>query len=118
MERESFHGSPWAVEHRSMVVPISDELLAEVRETQAALHRWMTATPEERAEWAEQQRQARAAERAATADRAPLTIDALVGKLGWSQAYAEHFVQPYCECFDGMDGWEYCQHARDEGVTP
>lgn len=30
--------------------------------------------------------------------------------------YAEHFVQPYCECEPDEDhGWFACQHARDLG---
>lgn len=36
---------------------------------------------------------------------------------GFTREYAEHLVQPYCYCEDGMDGWDYCQHARDEGLT-
>lgn len=46
-----------------------------------------------------------------------MTTQRLVEKLGWSDAYAEHFVQPYCTCDDTDDGWDYCAHAVDEGVA-
>lgn len=59
-----------------------------------------------------------AAVQRAAAPQVPLTLDALINKMGWTRGYAEHLVQPYCECWDGMDGWEYCQHARDLGLTP
>lgn len=52
---------------------------------------------------------------AAERDAAPvaeLTLDSLLGRLGFSHAYAQHLVQPYCDC-GGLDGWERCQHARD-----
>lgn len=104
------------VEKHEVIIPISAEQLAEARETQAAWHRWLTATPEERARWADDQKQQRAAERAA-AERVPLTLDVLLAKLGFSREYARHLVQPYCYCEDGMDGWDYCPHARDEGLT-
>ncbi len=90
----------------------------------AAADRLLNATPEQRAEWrrrsefreAEVARQ-RATERA-EADVVPLTVDALLAKMGWSREYAEHLVQPYCECGDDIDGWSYCQHARDLGLAP
>lgn len=47
-----------------------------------------------------------------------LTLETLLGKLDWAKEYAEHFVQPYCDCGDGNDGWEYCAHARDLGLAP
>lgn len=103
-------------ERHSAYIPVSDEQLVDARETQAAWHRWMTATPEERAQWAEDLQRLRAAERL-HAERKPLTLDALLDKLGFSREYAEHLVQPYCYCEDGLDGWEYCTHARDEGLT-
>lgn len=105
-----------AVSRIQMSLPISDEQFADTRETAAAVHEWMNATPEQRAQWAAEAKQRRAEQRAAAAPVA-LTLDALIGKLGWSREYAEHVVQPYCECWDGMDGWEYCQYARDEGLV-
>jgi hypothetical protein len=98
-------------------LPVSSEQLADARDMQTSLRRWMDATPEEREAWAEQSRRERAEKRAAVVRR-ELTVDALIDKMMWSREYAEHLVQPYCECYDGMDGWEYCEHARDEGVTP
>ena len=75
----------------------------------------MRSTPQERAARAARAMQTRAAERIAAA-RAPLTMDALLDKLGFDRAYAEHLVQPYCYCSDSRDGWDYCQHAYDEGL--
>lgn len=96
-------------------VQISDEARREGEQTAAALKRYMTATPGERAEWARQAAEARAAERAA-APAVELTLDTLLTKLGWSRTYAEHVVQPYCDCDDTRAGWEMCQHARDLGL--
>jgi hypothetical protein len=77
----------------------------------------MNATDEERAEWQREAAERRATERAA-ADQVPLTMDRLLDKLGFTDEYAEHLVQPYCYCSDGNDGWDACQHARDEGLWP
>jgi len=101
--------------HSSMV-PISDELLADARKEQEAFHRWLTATPQERESQAEEARQQRAQKRVA-AGRRELTLDALLDKLGFDRAYAEHLVQPYCDCWDTGDGWVHCQHAYDEGLA-
>jgi hypothetical protein len=98
------------------VVPIVDELLAAGQGMSAGLNRWMAATPEERDQWARDLAAQRAAERAAAAP-APFTLAGLLDKLGFSCEYAEHLVQPYCNCEDTNDGWDYCQHARDLGLT-
>ena len=97
-------------------LPVSDEAAATSRLVADSIRRWMDATPQERAAWAAEAEQARVRERAA-ADHVPLTLDALLDKMGWSEEYAEHLVQPYCECGDGMDGWDRCQHARDLGFA-
>lgn len=105
-----------SVDKATAVIAVTSEQLADARETQAAWHQWMTATPEQRAQWAAEQQQKRADERAA-AERRPLTLDTLLDKLGFSREYAEHLVQPYCYCGDSADGWDYCAHARDEGLV-
>lgn len=97
-------------------VPVTDEVLADAVEHRAAYDWWMTASPDERARWAREASDRRASERAAV-PRVELTMAALLDKIGWSREYAEHVVQPYCSCWDGMDGWEYCQHARDEDLA-
>jgi hypothetical protein len=97
--------------------PASEEMLREGLAFGDAFRRFMSATPEQHEQWMREAAERRAAERAAT-QRAPLSLDALLDKLGWSQEYAEHVVQPYCTCGDGSDGWDYCQHARDEGLIP
>lgn len=99
---------------------VSEEVLASGQETAEAMHRWMSATPQERAEWAAEAERERAKVRATAAFKA-LTLDALLARVqdwGWSREYVEHLVQPYCTCEDGRDGWEFCQHARDLGLTP
>jgi hypothetical protein len=101
----------------SAVVPISEEMAAEVERLRAGINWALAATPEEMAAYQEQRRRERTAERAASEVR-PLTLDRLIKDLGWSGAYALHFVQPYCTCSDSYDGWDYCQHAHDEGVIP
>ena len=95
-----------------MAVPLSHEVLREGEATAAAFDRYMNATPQERAEWARRAAEQRAAERAAAEPVEP-TLDALLAKLGWGPLYARHVMQPYCECEQGMDDWELCQHARD-----
>lgn len=99
------------------MVPMSAEAYAEAKEAAASFQRFMNATPEQRAEWARDAQERRRAERAA-ATLVPLTLDALLDKLGFDSAYAEHLVQSYCTCGDGRDGWDYCQHARDLGLVP
>jgi hypothetical protein len=96
-------------------IPVSGELLRQADETHRVFTRWQQMTPEERARQLEEAAAARAAERAAT-PRVALAFDTLLDKLGWSREYAEHLVQPYCTCGEGYDGWEFCQHAHDEGI--
>lgn len=99
------------------VVPVSAEVLADAQGFRASIERWAQASPEQREQWAREQQAARKAERDA-AIRVPLTLGALLDKLGLSAFYADHLVQTYCECGDGLAGWEYCQHARDYGLMP
>jgi hypothetical protein len=91
------------------------EVLADAASIWAGWERMVSATPEQRAQWAAEQKRDRTNERAA-AERKPLTLDALLDKLGFTREYAEHLVQPYCDCGDTADGWDYCQHVRDEGL--
>lgn len=105
------------IEQQEVVISVSEEMLADQVGFGAAVQHFLTATPVERAALADAARERRARERAA-ADRRPLTLDALLDHLGFSREYAEHLVQPYCSCGDSNDGWNYCQHARDEGLAP
>lgn len=101
-------------------LPISDLALAAAQDHTDAMTNWLNASPEERAEWAREDREARERQRRETAP-VPLTVDALLTKMddwGWSRTYVEHLVQPYCGCGDSHDGWECCQHARDLGLAP
>lgn len=102
------------VQKYAYVVPASIEQVEQALHLRVAMEAFRNSTPEQRAAWAEEARSERAAERAQ--ERKPLTLEAVLDKLGWSREYAEHYVQPYCECYDGRDGWEYCAHARDEAL--
>lgn len=105
------------VHKHAVLIPLSEEALRDVQETSAAWDRYMNATDAEREQWAREAAERRAAERT-SAHRMPLDLDALLDKLDWSPEYATHLVQPYCTCGDSSDGWDYCQHARDEGLIP
>jgi hypothetical protein len=110
---------PFKVAKYGHTVSISG-LLAEPDALSAAIRRAMSATPQERAQ-ARREYDRRNAEERAAAEYVPLTLESLVLRLedwGWSREYVEHLVQPYCKCEDGRDGWEFCQHARDLGLTP
>lgn len=99
----------------AMHLPVSDEVLADAAALRAGLDWALTATPEQWAARQAEMKQARAVERAA-AERKPLDLARVLEGLGWSTEYAEHFVQDYCTCSDSYDGWDFCPHARDEGV--
>ncbi len=102
-------------------VYLSPELLADANGMSAAVRRLMSEpppTPEEAAAWREQAARERAAARAAARPVRP-TLARVVERMGWSWAYLDHLVQPYCTCgAHGPDGeWETCEHAYDLGVT-
>jgi hypothetical protein len=107
-----------------MIVPVSEARLADERPIVDELDRWMSLPPEQRrAEMeanAKRLKEERKTERETT-PQVPLTAETLVAafaaKEGWSREYLEHLVQPYCRCESGMDGWEYCDHARDLKLT-
>jgi hypothetical protein len=104
-----------AVSRASSFMPVSTEVATWSREMQEAFYRWAAATPEQRAEWAREAEEQRRQERG-QAERVELTLDALLDKLDFTREYAEHLVQPYCDCGDTADGWNRCQHARDLGL--
>jgi hypothetical protein len=111
---------PMSVAKWGQGVQISSEALTGGYDLNAAFNRWRSATPTERAQWTRDAESKRAAERRAATSAVPLTLEALLDRVeqwGWSREYVEHLVQPYCECEDGRDGWEYCSHARDLGLV-
>jgi hypothetical protein len=103
------------VDKYGATVPISDAVLAEAAEVEAAILRYQRATPEQRAEWAREATDRRRREREAF----PVGTDLLAGlsrHFGWTLAYIRHLAQPYCECDYDRDGtWYFCPHAGDEG---
>jgi hypothetical protein len=96
---------------------VSRELMAQIEEDQQAHQQWLDASDEQREQWRHEAVEQRAAERA-SAERVLFTLTALLKRLGWTHEYALHILQPYCECYDGSDGWAYCQHAHDLGLVP
>jgi hypothetical protein len=113
------------------VSPEQDALSRALREAGnravLGMNRWMSATPEQHAEW---RRLAEIREMEAAQERAkqrainpvvPLSLEALLARMsdesGWTREYAEHLVQWYCKCGDDIDGWSYCNHARDLGLA-
>jgi hypothetical protein len=96
----------------SGVLTVSDELVRDAAAFRRAFDSAMTATPEQRNEWAIRAKAERKAEREAAEHVTP-SLAALAEKFGWSESYIEHLCQPYCGCYVGADGWEYCLHVDD-----
>lgn len=109
---------PTSVVKHSAPMMVSAEVLADALDMQAAILRWFDATPEQWDQWRREAVESRAFERAA-APVQPVDLAALLDRLGWSQEYAHHFVQPYCTCGPHVDdGWYRCPHAEDVGLHP
>ena len=111
------------VEKHAVTIPVSSALISDGPDLAALFGRRAESTPEELAEnerrqaqWAEE-RAAKRAEDSITLDPAA-TMAAAEERMGWKSGYIAHLAQPYCECYDGHDGWEYCQHATDLGLRP
>jgi hypothetical protein len=99
----------------SVLLPLSEELIAESAAMKTAWDEFWNATPEQHAQWQAAAAQRRALERAS----APVvlldaaSLDILLDRLGISRELAAHMVQPYCTCSIGYDGLDKCQHAYD-----
>ncbi len=93
-------------------MPISDAMLARMAAERVAADRILNSSPEDRNRRAAEARAWRERVRSAV-ESVPLTLDGLLEKLRFSREYAEHLMQPYCDCRDGYDGWERCPHAFD-----
>lgn len=75
-------------------------------------------TPEERAQRdadLAKYRERVAAERAIPGH--PLTLEAVLEALGWSAAFAAHWIHPACHCDPFDDDPSLCDWARDLGFT-
>ena len=101
-----------AVTKYAATIPFSREIIAEAEEWHRAIDEWASLTSEQQEQRQREVAERRAAERAASVPVA-LTLDDLIRRLGWPRTFAEHVVQPYCECYDGSDGWVWCAHADD-----
>lgn len=101
-------------------VPVSEGLIADNEGLREAIERTLrTPTPVEReqyAAWREQRKQERAAVRRGSTLVEVAYVERLLGRLGWGERYALHFVQDYCRCEQGSEGWERCEHAIDLGI--
>lgn len=75
-------------------------------------------TPEQAEERHRLEYRARLAEREGHEWARPPTVAKLVERMGWTWAYVDHLVQPYCTCGPRGDGgaWVVCAHATDLGV--
>lgn len=103
------------------VVPVSEALARDTltwQQIEESLQRTARMSPEERAARKREAEERRAAERVAT----PVQEDVVAGianNLGLSPEFVRHLAQPYCRCdleqYGG--GWDYCDHARDLGLT-
>lgn len=98
----------------SVYIPMSDEGRAD---SEAGVGDWLALSDEERHARKLAAQMERAADRERAGDPVPLTLGRLLTKLGFTVAYAQHLVQPYCDCADTADGWSECAHARDLGLT-
>lgn len=104
------------VQKYGIVVPVSDALMRDNDfSLEDALRLNATMTPEERAENVRRRAAERAAVRSSTTVR--FTAAAVEDRMGWKRGYLEHLAQPYCDCYDGYDGWDFCEHARDLGLV-
>jgi hypothetical protein len=101
-------------------VPISAEAIRDGERFRAEMARWESLTPEQRRAESEAAAAAGRAHRAgirAAIPAVPVTAETLAAKNDWSREYAEHYVQPYCECdYDSDGAWNVCEHARDLGL--
>jgi hypothetical protein len=101
------------------MVQVSQELLDDALALQESWRRWEQATPEQREQWQREAAAQRLAERERATHRA-LDLDSLLDACGLSREFAEHLVQPYCNCSPETDGggWYRCRHAEDLGILP
>lgn len=103
------------VEKIGAQVPISAEMAALDDEERRTRREWQQLDREQLAQAFADVRAARAQERDAT-PVAPLTLERLLERLGWTPEFAAHYVQPYCGCVLEEYGWDRCEHARDLGL--
>lgn len=98
------------------LVLVSSEVAEDAYALRGPIDLYFAASPEQRAEWATEAKDKRAEERL-QAEHVPLTLVAVLDRLGFSTEFAAHLVQPYCTCSVGSDGWDFCQHAYDLGLV-
>ncbi len=100
--------------------PISRALWDEQQEYQARREAWAALPPEEKARQSAAARLAFEARLVEERDvpRVALTLESLMESRGWSIKEATHLVQTYCDCGDGSDGWEHCQHYDHDMAQP
>ncbi len=103
------------VQQIAHVVTVSQQTLADTAAFRQAWMAWDAMSPAERQAALDEAAAARAHEREQT-PRVDLTVIALADALGLTPEQARHLVQSYCTCDVGPDGWERCQHWRDEGL--
>lgn len=108
------------VEKYGTMTPLSDALISRRPDgdpLRAAFERIARMTPEEMAANRERVRAERSEIREHS-PRVPFDPAAVEDKMGWKRGFLEHLAQPYCRCDVGYDGWDFCPHAVDLGLTP
>lgn len=112
---------PLPVTTISHVLPMSAEAHAEAQAIRGAFSRWLALTPGQRAVRGAVARSAARVQRVLVRRAAvpqALTLDVLLDRLDWAREYAEHLMQPYCECMPiGEDPYR-CEFAVDAGLYP
>jgi len=108
------------VEKYAVTIRVSSALISSMPDLGDLFDRRRSVSPEEHAETM----------RKLAADRAAVRAEKFVGlglsaavaaaeeRMGWKPGFIAHLAQPYCECYDGHDGWVYCEHAADLGLRP
>lgn len=110
------------VQKYGIVVPVSEAIFRDRVDIDAMMKRWAESTPEQRSQWEREATEKRQAYREAHRIELHDSDSVLAGisrHFDWPLEYVRHLAQPYCECgpeqYDG--GWDFCQHARDEGFA-
>lgn len=109
------------VVQQTTLIQVPSEVVEDAEALSEALRGALNPSPADVARMATEQQEALEQRHAArhTAPWVELSFDTLAARLGWSNEYLQHLVQPYCDCGpDRDDGWYVCQHARDLGLSP
>lgn len=100
------------VEKHSMVISVAGEVLADSRDLWAAMLAYQRMPEAEREAARAKAAEDRAVQRSIEIP-VDLTLEIMLDRLALERDFAEHLVQPYCECSEEDGGWSKCEHWRD-----